>query len=420
VGLLDSIANRSKSILGPMMPAEPAAEDQAIDNAFSYGDPYMDYYANMIMSSSPSDTSATDFAFSGGGGEVDPFNFAMSGDFGQDPVAMAVNRTNANPYQKQRMTIKGGADNGAVNPYTNLENRPVNSTPQQESFLQRITPIAEDIEKRYGIPLELTIAIAATETGWGTKVSSGNNWFGLKAQAGKPKINLPTTEVENGRVVPQNADFTAYASMSEAADDFAQLLTKAPRYKYVMELARTGRVAEMPKALFDAGYGTDPQLVTTYRDIMTQSNVNRQTNKYSTFSRSEKPGMTGGSGSVLDAGRKYIGKPYIFGAQRGQTTNFDCSSFVSQSFKDIGVKLTPYTDTMFTETDEVRPEDARPGDIVLWRWDDPSQPGTAFSHVALYKGNGQILHATRPGGVQDGYIQQMAGTPFFRRIRKRG
>jgi flagellum-specific peptidoglycan hydrolase FlgJ len=421
--ILDDVANKAKAALGGFMPQ--VYQDETQQDRQSYGDPYLDYFANMALDTPQSDSPADQW---GQYTPTDPTDVFSVG--GYNPIDALLNSSPTSPYQPKRkaMTMANtgqtalGTETGA-NPYTDLQVHNSNSTPQQEKFLSRFTPIAEDIEKRYGIPLELTIAIAATETGWGAKPHPGNAWFGLKAQAGQPSTTFATQEVgPNGQRYDTTDAFSAYATPEAAADDFARLITQAPRYKYVMELARKGRVSELPKALFDAGYATDPNIIRVYGDIMSQSNVHRTTNKYSSFAQRQPSGIAGAQNSdVLASGYKYLGKPYVFGSGRnGSTANFDCSSFVSQAFKDIGIKLTPYTDTMYNETVEVRPQDAQPGDLVFWRWDDPHQPGTKYSHVALYKGDGQILNATSPGGVQDGYISQFAGTPVFRRaVRKR-
>lgn len=424
--ILDSVADRTKAILGGFMPQQPAQSTFA--GGMSYGDPYIDYLANRSLDSNAVDPGDVWNA----NNEVDPMSaFGGGGSYG-DPVAAAVNRTSGNPYaprvKRPVPTIGTGTGETTNNVYTDLEVRNVQSTPQQEAFLQKFTPIAEDIEKRYGIPQELTIAIAATETGWGSKVPPGNAWFGLKAQSGQPSVNFNTQEVVNGQRVDTNDAFSAYASPEAAADDFARLLTQAPRYKHVMELARQGRVSMLPQALFDAGYATDPNIVTVYKDIMGQSNVNRMTNRYSTFSQGGQGSGSAGGGkggdlgaNALAAGYKYIGTPYVFGSGRnGSTANLDCSSFVSQSFRDVGVKLTPYTDAMINETQAINVKDLQPGDLVFWRWDDPNQPGTKYSHVGIYKGNGVVLNATSPGGVQESFISAFAGTPVFRRVVRRG
>lgn len=428
--ILDSVAQRTSRVLGGLTGAGRGYGDPTSGSGASadYGDPYINYYAQMVLTQpapSVDDVWTPDNV-------VDPMSAFEGMGGGYDPVAAAVNRTSGNPYApKRRLPAQTGQQgaSGYTNPYTDLSVRNVESTPQQEAFLQRFTPIAEQIESKYGIPMELTIAIAATETGWGAKVPPGNAWFGVKAQPGKPSTNFATYEYQNGQRVDQNADFTAYASPEEAADDFARLITGASRYRNVMELARQGRVSELPKALYDAGYATDPNIVRVYGDIMTQSNVNRNTNRFSKFwQQTESQGTgTAGNGSnplgiaALKAGAKYIGTPYVFGGGRsGNTSNLDCSSFVSQAFKDVGVNLTPYTDAMVNETQAVDIRNLQPGDLVFWRWDDPKQPGTKYSHVGIYQGNGKVLNATNPGGVQTSLISDFAGTPVFRRVAKRG
>jgi cell wall-associated NlpC family hydrolase len=128
--------------------------------------------------------------------------------------------------------------------------------------------------------------------------------------------------------------------------------------------------------------------------------------------------------SVLAAGGRYLGTRYEMGGGRaaGAVRSIDCSAFVSRAYSDATagrIKLTPYTDAMYAETVAVSPASAGPGDLVFYRGNDSSQPGTQYPHVALYSGQGRVLDASssvgavsyRPMGLGPNY------TPEFRRVK---
>src|SRR5262249_6289468 len=80
---------------------------------------------------------------------------------------------------------------------------------------------------------------------------------------------------------------------------------------------------------------------------------------------------------VLARARSRIGDPYVWGGKAPPKT--DCSGFVAWAYDG---KVTSFTDTILGETQRV--EKPSPGDIVLWEYVDPDQPGVRFPHVGLY------------------------------------
>jgi cell wall-associated NlpC family hydrolase len=90
-----------------------------------------------------------------------------------------------------------------------------------------------------------------------------------------------------------------------------------------------------------------------------------------------------GSKIVSDA-KQFLGVPYVWG---GTTPDgFDCSGLTQYVYAMSGIHL-PRVDTdQHNFGTEISASDARPGDLV-WH------PG----HIGIYIGNGQIIHAPRPG-----------------------
>lgn len=89
--------------------------------------------------------------------------------------------------------------------------------------------------------------------------------------------------------------------------------------------------------------------------------------------------------SLTGVGYKYGG--------RSPETGFDCSGFVQYVFKHAAqISLPPSARTISELGDTVKREDLQPGDLVFF-----NTLKSAFSHVGIYVGNNQFIHAPRAG-----------------------
>ena len=89
---------------------------------------------------------------------------------------------------------------------------------------------------------------------------------------------------------------------------------------------------------------------------------------------------------VLQVAAQYVGTPYIFGGSNPR--GFDCSGYVMFVFAQFGVELRHSVTAQSRVGIIVSPEDARPGDVVIFN---------DHSHNGIYAGNGQFYHAPQPG-----------------------
>ncbi|MFD9092627.1 NlpC/P60 family protein [Streptomyces collinus] len=82
-----------------------------------------------------------------------------------------------------------------------------------------------------------------------------------------------------------------------------------------------------------------------------------------------------------------LGKPYVWGAEGPDS--FDCSGLTSQAWADAGHPIPRTSQEQWRQLKHVDVKDMRPGDLIIY-FDDAS-------HVAMYVGDGAIIHAPRPG-----------------------
>lgn len=97
---------------------------------------------------------------------------------------------------------------------------------------------------------------------------------------------------------------------------------------------------------------------------------------------------------ILSSGQAYLGTPYLYGADPSQTNTFDCSSFTFRAFIENGINLPRTANQQMALGIPVTLEEARAGDLVFFR--DPKLRNEA-GHVAIYMGEGKILHASSSG-----------------------
>lgn len=95
---------------------------------------------------------------------------------------------------------------------------------------------------------------------------------------------------------------------------------------------------------------------------------------------------------VLIQALSLTGVDYKYGG-RSPETGFDCSGFVGYVFKHAAqISLPPSARTISEMGKAVKREDLQPGDLVFF-----NTLRATFSHVGIYLGNNQFIHAPRAG-----------------------
>jgi cell wall-associated NlpC family hydrolase len=120
--------------------------------------------------------------------------------------------------------------------------------------------------------------------------------------------------------------------------------------------------------------------------------------------------MVGGSGAAqvaLDTALAQRGKPYVWAA--GGPGSFDCSGLTQYAFRAAGISL-PHSSRLQSQMGQaVSRANLQPGDLVFFY--------SPVSHVGIYIGNGQMVHAPTSGDVvKISSIDVMGGYAGARRI----
>ncbi|MBR4207542.1 MAG: C40 family peptidase [Lachnospiraceae bacterium] len=97
---------------------------------------------------------------------------------------------------------------------------------------------------------------------------------------------------------------------------------------------------------------------------------------------------------MVQYAKQFVGNPYVWGGT-SLTKGIDCSGFTMVIYKKYGVSLPHHAASQAKMGKKVTQKDIRPGDLVFYA------KGGRINHVAMYIGNGQVVHASnRKTGIK--------------------
>ena len=98
---------------------------------------------------------------------------------------------------------------------------------------------------------------------------------------------------------------------------------------------------------------------------------------------------------VVNYALQFVGNPYVWGGT-SLTKGADCSGFTMQVMRQFGVSLPHYSGAQAKMGKPVKSSEMRPGDLIFY-----ANSGGTVNHVAMYIGNGQIVHAaSKKSGIK--------------------
>ncbi|TLS52868.1 hypothetical protein FE782_05695 [Paenibacillus antri] len=113
----------------------------------------------------------------------------------------------------------------------------------------------------------------------------------------------------------------------------------------------------------------------------------------------QRPAWERTADSIIEAGLAYLGTPYEFDANLGQTATFDCSSFVNYLYEMHGMDMPRNSRQQSGLGKTVAFEDLRKGDLLFFTTPKRANKEGVdrVGHVAIYVGGGKVLHTFRVG-----------------------
>lgn len=196
-----------------------------------------------------------------------------------------------------------------------------------------------------------------TESSVISMVPEGEDFLVLDETDGWVKINV---EEGDGWISKDYVDIqTEFVEAESKAEEEARLAKEAEERRKAQEAARASQAANRPA-----------QQATT-------TTTTQQSASYTVGEGSEL-GV-----AVAEYALQFVGNPYVYGGT-SLTNGADCSGFVMSVYANFGVSLPHSSKSDRSQGYGVDGlENAQPGDLICYS-----------GHVALYIGNGQIVHAS--------------------------
>jgi cell wall-associated NlpC family hydrolase len=112
--------------------------------------------------------------------------------------------------------------------------------------------------------------------------------------------------------------------------------------------------------------------------------------------------VSASAADVVSIAMDYLGVPYVWAG--ASPDGFDCSGFVMYVYRKVGIKLPHSSRLQFGYGTAVSRDELRPGDLVFFF--------SPISHVGIYIGDGQMIHAAGSGKnvrISDVWTNSYAG-----------
>jgi cell wall-associated NlpC family hydrolase len=113
------------------------------------------------------------------------------------------------------------------------------------------------------------------------------------------------------------------------------------------------------------------------------------------------PPTSAGAAGAVEAARNVLGTQYVFGSA-DPSVGFDCSGLTMWAWGQVGVSLPHSSAMQYAVLPHVASmSQAQPGDLLFFY--------SPISHVALYIGGGQMIHARHPGPGGEVQVDSVSG-----------
>lgn len=116
---------------------------------------------------------------------------------------------------------------------------------------------------------------------------------------------------------------------------------------------------------------------------------------------------------IVAYAKQFLGVPYVYGASG--PNSFDCSGYTKYVYAKFGYSLTRSAASQLSDGVAVSLDDIQVGDLICWRKYGSSRAAT---HVGIYIGNNQYIHASSSGSVRINDMGYASGVRYVVGVRR--
>lgn len=188
--------------------------------------------------------------------------------------------------------------------------------------------------------------------------------------------------------VISNKNHTLYFKTAQDKNEFLKNITKYQKNNYTEKTVWKGIGIETNQEELNK---IITQKKKEYLAALAAAAKKKKTTSNSNYKKISSSGGIATSNTIVKYALQFNGNPYVSGGT-SLTHGADCSGFTQSIYKHFGVNLprTPAAQSRVGQA--VSWSNLQPGDLVFYS----GNGGKSVTHVALYIGDGQIIHARTP------------------------
>ncbi len=258
-----------------------------------------------------------------------------------------------------------------------------------------LTPLSDVAPPaRLGLAVAASSGLALAMVGSGAAVAAstatevGDSAGSL--QAGVGALAAPVREaltVNEAVTVASDAQWQGVAAVEVAAEPAPAPKVEEPKVEETPEAADEAEAQEAP-----ASRSQEARSESSHQQPQQQAPAQED--------RGPAPASAAGS-QIVALAWQYVGVPYVYGGS--SPAGFDCSGLVQYVYRQAGISLPRTSWAQGGSGRHVSAAEAQPGDIVYYG-----------HHVGIYVGNGQMIHAPKPGDHVR--LADVYGSPSYVRV----
>lgn len=186
-------------------------------------------------------------------------------------------------------------------------------------------------------------------------------------------------EEEKERLEREEAERQAAAAAAEAA--------RKAREEEERKAAEAARKIQEEAAKAMARQQTQNAQQAQQKNDKVQGSSQGQSSSSFGSNTTAKPQTVSNGQAVVNYAAQFVGNPYVYGGS-SLTNGADCSGFTMRIFEHFGVSTGRTSRDQASNGKQISLSEIQPGDLLFYA------SGKTINHVALYIGDGKIIHAS--------------------------
>jgi cell wall-associated NlpC family hydrolase len=214
----------------------------------------------------------------------------------------------------------------------------------------------------------------ASDSAYTEECTAADSAYTEESTAADSTYTEESTATDSAYTEESTASDSAYTEESTATDSDYTEASTASDSAYTEESTASDSTYTEESTATDSDYTEES--TATDSDYTEESTDTEDTSVAATSTTGQQ---------IVDYALQFVGNPYVWGGT-SLTNGADCSGFTQSVFANFGISLSRTAAEQAGGT-SVAISDIQPGDLLFY------SEGSGISHVAIYMGNGQIVHA---------------------------